>query len=265
MTRRSQRLAFGGRGLVLSLFAGVTIATIVGASAASLGGIQSESLYAVSVYQTVPPTTTTLPPTTTTTIPPTTTTTVPTPLACDSFSTPQPTKNDLNGRPLGCGGGTWTVNTGNWQIAGGVLRANGAGQATVVAPSVNISAEVTMNHFDGNNRVGGLILNRSNASGTASMLTGVIIGPNAVAIQLVNGSTITTLATGTIPNNLNEARLRFTRLNNTATLRVNGVIVASVVLTPTQLTLLNGTRAGIYQLIGNSLRYWDFALYPASP
>ncbi|MFZ4720337.1 MAG: hypothetical protein ACOYMR_12990 [Ilumatobacteraceae bacterium] len=280
MSRRPQRLAFGGRGLVLSLLGGMIIATAVGASAASLGGLRSNTLYSTSLDQTVPPnqltTTTTLPPTTTTTLPPTTTTTLPptttttinpltVPVACDSFTTPQPTKNNLDGRPVGCGGGTWTVNTGDWQIAGKVLRVNGAGQATVVGPTVNASVEVSISHFDNKDRIGGLILNRSNPSGTASMLAGVIIGPNIAAIQLVNGSTITTLATGTIPGNLNEARLRFTRLNNTATLRVNGVIRATVTLTPTQLTVLNGTRHGIYQLSGNALRYWDFALYPASP
>lgn len=267
MTSRPQRLARGGRVATIATTVAVVAVAFAGASAASLGGLHSTSLYSMSTAQApVIPTTTTIPPTTTT-IPPTTTTVAPVPISCDSFGTAAPTKNDLNGRvvqPPSCGTYQWKVNSGNWQIAGGSAFANGAGQATVVGPQVDMTAEVTMSNLNGANRSGGLILNRSGGGGSGVMIVGVLIGNTSAAIRIKNGGTTTTLVTVPITAG-SSARLRLTRLGTSVTFRVDGTIVATVTLTAAQANLLSGTGAGFINEQGTALRYSDFLLAQPTP
>ena len=282
MTERPQRLTRGGRRATIATTVAVVALAFAGASAASLGGLRSTSLYAQDIAQrpviptttTVPPTTTTIPPTTTTipptttTIPPTTTTTpAPPPVSCDSFGVAAPTKNDLNGRvvqPPSCGNFQWKTNVGDWKIAGDAAFASEPSQATIVGTQVDATAEVTISNLNGANRSGGVILNRSGGGGSGVMLVGVLIGNNSAAIRFINGGTTTTLKTVAITAG-SSARLRLTRQGRTVTMRVDGVVVATLTLTTTQANQLSGVSAGIISEQGTALRYSNFLLALPTP
>ncbi len=261
MTEGPQRLARGGRVATIATTVAVVAHAFAGASAASLGGLRSTSLYSMDAAQRP-----VIPTTTTTTIPPTTTTVAPVQISCDSFA-PTGGGNNLNGRvvqPPSCGTYQWRVDVGNWQIAGGSAFANGAGQATVVGPQVDMTAEVTMSNLNGANRSGGLLLNRSGGGGSGVMIVGVLIGNSSAAIRIKNGGTTTTLVTVPITAG-SSARLRLTRLGSSVTFRVNGTIVATVTLTATQANLLSGTGAGFINEQGTALRYSNFLLAQPTP
>jgi hypothetical protein len=263
MTERPQRLTRGGRVATIATTVAVVAVAFVGASAASLGGVRSNSLYATSAAQRP-----VIPVTTTTTIPPTTTTIpAPPPVSCDSFGVAAPTKNDLNGRvvqPPSCGNFQWKTNVGDWKIAGDAAFASEPSQATIVGTQVDATAEVTISNLNGANRSGGVILNRSGGGGSGVMLVGVLIGNNSAAIRFINGGTTTTLRTVAITAG-SSARLRLTRQGRTVTMRVDGVVVATLTLTTTQANQLSGVSAGIINEQGTALRYSNFLLALPTP
>ncbi len=218
------------------------------ASAASLGGISPASLEAWNQAGT-PPT--------------------PTILTCDNFALPAATGAALANRPVQlpakCGAGIWSVHRGTWTIAAGVLDpAGGGATATISAGQTNVSAEATVVSANGNNRLAGVAINHTGA--TRVYLAGVLVGPGTARLLLVNGGTVTTIASSAVTITASTV-VRITRNGTAVTVSVNGVLAVSHTLTAGQVTTLSGgTRVGLHYNQGNQIRFSNIVVTtPASP
>ncbi len=83
---------------------------------------------------------------------------------------------------------------------------------------------------------------------------------------LVNGSTVTTLASATVTIGA-SAVVRITRNGTTVTVSVNGTLALTQTLTSGQVTTLaGGTRVGLYWNSGSTIRFTNvMATSAASP
>jgi hypothetical protein len=254
MFRGSQRLVPGARKGVVTL---VTIAVVTSfgvASAATLGVLDSSSLLSLD-RNAAPPTTT---------LPPTTTTTAPTAIGCDNFTTGGPTGNNLDERPQQCGTGRWNADSGEWTIVGGgrVRTRHDDATATIAVGSSNVTVQATVENSNGANRAGGVSL--SHNGDRREHLAAVIVGPGTLQIRLVRNTNFTVLASAAITPNQSQV-VRFTRIGNNLTVRLNGTIRLTYTLTATQAAQATGTRAGLYQEEGTALRYANFFVTAPSP
>ena len=234
------------------------ISTLGVASAATLG-LRPDTLLSIDSNQRPP----TLPSTTTTTIPPTTTTTAPTAIGCDNFVAGGPTGNNLDGRPQQCGTGTWNADSGEWTIVGGKVRTkHDDATVTIQVGSSNVTVQATVENSNGANRAGGVSLSHNGSQ--REHLAAVIVGPGTLQIRLVRNTNYTVLASAAITPN-NTQVLRFTRIGNNLTVRLNGTIALTYTLSATQAAQATGTRAGLYQEEGTALRYSNFFVTAPSP
>lgn len=193
----------------------------------------------------------------------------PTVLTCDSFSLSAATGSALASRPVQlpgkCGGGTWTIDRGTWTIGSGQLNPGGGNAtATIGAGQTDVSAEATVLSANGSNRVAGVAIDHSGA--TLIYLVGALSGPNAVQLLLVNGGSVTTLASSTAAINTTTA-VRITRNGFAVTVSVDGLLEISYTLSAAQAsTLAGGTRVGLYFDSGNAIRFTNMmATTAASP
>ena len=175
-------------------------------------------------------------------------------LACTNFDG-IPDNGPIHGTPVGCGGGLWTANGGNWHVVNGQVKANtSASTVTMTGTNPYLSAAVTVVGADQNNRIGGVLV--SYDAGTSSYLAAVIVGPNRVELRVVTAGSSTVLAAANATIGFNT-RLRLTRTNTTATVTVGTTNVVSVPFAP---ALLMGTGAGLYHGGGPSVTFDDFEL-----
>ncbi len=193
----------------------------------------------------------------------------PTVLTCDNFSLAAATGSALASRPVQlpakCGSGTWTSHLGTWTISFGRLSATTAdATASINAGSTNVSAEATILNANGSSRIAGVAINHTGF--TRIYLVGALSGPSTAQLRLVNGSTITTLASATVTID-SSAVVRITRSGTTVTVSVNGVLALTQTLTSGQVTTLSGgTRVGLYWNSGSTIRFTDIvATTAASP
>jgi len=181
-------------------------------------------------------------------------------LACDNFGLAAATGRELDGRPVQlpeqCGKGTWTSDLGTWTIRSDELRARTEdATASMDAGQTNVSAEATVLNADGKNRVAGVAINHSGS--TRVYLVAAISGPSNALLKLVDGSTVTTLASATVKIEA-SASVRITRNDETVTVSVNGVLAIKQTLAKEQITTLaGGTRVGLYWNSGNMIRFTD--------
>lgn len=233
---------------IVGFAAWASVLAIGVASASSLGGLTAESLEAWN--QSGTPST-------------------PTILSCDAFALAAPTGSALASRPVQlaakCGSATWSVHSGTWTIAGGRLNpGDGNATATVSAGTTDVSAQATVVSANGNNRVAGIAINHTGA--TRIYLAGVLSGPGTVQLSLVNGASVTTLASATATITASTV-VRITRNGTAVSVSVNGVLRISHTLSAGQVaTLAGGTQTGLYFDSGNQIRFADIvATTPASP
>lgn len=193
----------------------------------------------------------------------------PTVLTCDTFSLAAATGSALANRPVQlpskCGSGTWTSNLGTWTITSGQLRGTTANAtATINAGQTNVSAQATVLNANGSSRIAGVAINHTGS--TRIYLAGVLSGPSTAQLRLVNGSTVTTVASAAVTIGA-TAVVRITRNGSTVTVSVNGTLAITHTLTSAQITTLSGgTRVGLYWNSGSTIRFTDIlATTPASP
>lgn len=194
-------------------------------------------------------------------------------LTCDNFAKASKKGTAIDGRPVQlpsqCGSATWAVNTGTWRVNGGRATASGNhATATLATGLTNVSVEANFINANSNSRVGGVVLAHSGGTTNVRYLAAVLAGPNGVQLRFSNGTTVTTIATGTATYG-SPARLRATLVisggTGTVTISVNGTLVMTTTLTAAQVTLLSGnTRAGLYDHQG-SVRFDDFLVTEAWP
>ena len=116
----------------------------------------------------------------------------------------------------------------------------------------------------GSSRIAGVAINHTGA--TRIYLAAALSGPGTVQLRLVNGGTITTLASATATIGA-TAVVRITRNGTAITVSVNGTTRISFTLSATQVTTLaGGTRVGLYWNSGSTIRFSNIlATQPASP
>ncbi|HEY3486225.1 MAG TPA: hypothetical protein VGK49_12625 [Ilumatobacteraceae bacterium] len=157
----------------------------------------------------------------------------PGPIACTDFNG-IPDNGPIHGTPVGCGGGVWTANGGNWHVVSGQVKANTqASTVTTTGPSPFLSAAVTVVGANQSNRIGGVLI--SYDAGTNSYLAAVIVGPGRVELRVVTAGSSTVLASANAKIGFNT-RLRITRTTTTVTVTVDTANVISVPFSPTLLT-----------------------------
>lgn len=182
----------------------------------------------------------------------------PTIFTCDNFALAAPTGSALVGRPVQlpakCGGGIWSVHRGTWIISAGQLDPSGGNAtATILAGQADISAEATVLNANSSNRVAGVAINHSGA--TRRYLAAVLLGPGTAQLRLVNGNSVTTLASATVIIGA-SAVVRVTRIGVTVTVSVDGTLAFTHTLTPSQgSTLAGGSQVGLYWGAGNPIRF----------
>ncbi len=193
----------------------------------------------------------------------------PTVLTCDNFSLSAATGSALAGRPVQlpskCGSFTWTIQQGTWTISSGQVNPGGSGAtATISAGQTDASAEATILSANGNSRVAGVAIDHTGSS--LIYLVGALSGPGTAALLLVNGGTVTTLASATATINATTV-VRITRNGTAVTVSVDGVLRVSYTLTPGEVTTLSGgTKVGLYFDSGNAIRFTNMvATTAASP
>ena len=191
----------------------------------------------------------------------------PTVLTCDGFALPAATGSALNGRPVQlpaqCGTGIWSVHRGTWTISSGQLDPSGGGAtASISAGQTNVSAEATVLNANGSSRVAGVAIDHSGA--TRIYLVGALSGPGTVQLRLVNGGSVTTLASTTATITASTV-VRITRNGTAVTVSVNGVLRISHTLSSGQVTTLSGgTRVGLYFDSGAAIRFSNIVATTAS-
>jgi hypothetical protein len=231
-------LRSGIRRVVLAVFVTAVVGTAGSAGAASLGGAKARTLLSFTVPVSLAAT--------------------PTVLACDSFSLPAATGVNLDGRPVqppsSCGSARWTVIAGNWTIDASGLRGNSGGASAIVnAGQTNVSAQATLVNLNGGGRVAGLAIDHSGSSRT--FLAAVLNGGNQLLLQISVAGRATTLSTTTVTTTATTV-LRVTRIGTTVYASVDGVLKATLALTPAQVTTLaGGTATGFYWSGGNTVRF----------
>lgn len=183
----------------------------------------------------------------------------PTVLTCDDVARAASTGSALNGRPVqlpaNCGAATWTTHLGTWTISGGQLAAstNANATATVNAGQTNMTAQATVLNANASGAAAGVAINHTGTSRV--YLAGVLAGPTGVQLRLVNGSTVTTLATATATVTASST-VALSRNGSTVTVAVNGTTAITYTLTSTQVTTLSaGTRTGLYWAAGSTVRF----------
>ena len=193
----------------------------------------------------------------------------PTVLTCDNFSLAAATGSALDTRPVQlpakCGSGTWTVNRGTWTISSGQLDPSGGGAtATISAGQTDVSAEATILSANGSTRVGGVAIDHTGS--TRIYLVGALSGPSTAQLMLVNGGTVTTLASSSATINATTV-VRITRKGTAVTVSVDGALLISYTLSSAQVTTLaGGTNVGLYYDSGSAIRFTNMmATTAASP
>ena len=90
---------------------------------------------------------------------------------------------------------------------------------------------------------------------TTKELAGVLAGPTGVQLRLVNGSSVTTIATGTATVTATST-VAIRRVGSTVTVAVNDTTAITYALTAAQVTTLSGgTRTGLYWAAGSTVRF----------
>jgi hypothetical protein len=193
----------------------------------------------------------------------------PTVLTCDDFSRAAATGSALNGRPVqlpaNCGAATWTTRLGTWTITSGQLAASTTdATATVAAGQTSTSAQATILNANGTSRVAGVAIDHT--GGSRIYLAGVLSGPSSAQLRLVNGATVSTLASATVTIGA-TAVVRITRNASAVTVSVNGTQAIAFTLNTTQITTLaGGTLVGLYWNAGSTVRFTDvLATTPVAP
>ena len=181
-------------------------------------------------------------------------------ITCDGFSLAASTGSALNARPVqlpaNCGAGTWTTNLGTWTISSGQLSTTTTNAtATISAGQTDVSAEATIINANGTSRVAGVAIDHTGS--TRIYLAAALSGGNAAQLRLVNGSTVTTLASAAATITASTV-VRITRLGTAVTVSVNGAQVLAFTLTSGQVTTLSGgTKVGLYWNSGSTIRFSD--------
>lgn len=239
-----QRIALLLGSAAVVCVAWVVPASATQASAATLGGVSSASLTASDLEGGAA---------------------APVVLSCDDFSRSATTGSALVSRPVqvpaACGPGTWGVHLGTWTISSGRLAASGSNatatvptlSATGVVGTVAMSAEAVIDGLNGGSREAGVAIDHTGTS--RIYLSATIVNGSSVVLRLVNGSTLTTLASaGVVPTA--STTLRLSRSGNTVSVSVNGVTALTHVLSSARVsTLAGGTRAGLVWRSGSTVRF----------
>jgi len=193
----------------------------------------------------------------------------PTVLTCDDFSRAAATGSALNTRPVqlpaSCGAATWTTRLGTWTITSGQLAASTTdATATVAAGQTSISAEATILNANGTGRVAGVAIDHTGS--TRVYLAGVLSGPSTAQLRLINGGSVSTLASATVTIGA-SAVVRITRNGSAVTVAVNGTQAISFTLNAAQITTLSGgTLVGLYWNSGSTVRFTNvLATTPVAP
>lgn len=182
-------------------------------------------------------------------------------ITCDNFAKPSIRGNLVDGRPVQlppqCGNQSWVTNTGTWRLTGGRANATGAhATVTLNAGRTDVSAEGTFINANSANRVGGITIAHSGGT-SPRYLAAVLAGPNGVQLRISDGTTVTTIATGTATYGA-TTRLRVTLTGGVVTISLAGTVLLTHTLTAAQAALIAGnTRAGLYDNQG-SVRFDDF-------
>ena len=230
---------------LLACLVGVVPALGTHASAATLGGLSSASLTSDDVTASAP---------------------APTVLSCDDFAFVAGTGSALAGRPVqkpgACGTGTWSTHLGTWTITSGRLSATTT-NATASVPTlavdgtvgtVEMSAEAVLENLNGSSREAGVAIDHSGS--TRVYLSATVSNGSTVILRLVNGTSLTTLASvsGVAPGA--STTIRLSRVGSVVSVAVNGAPIISHTLTSSRVKALrNGTRAGLVWRSGSTVRF----------
>lgn len=196
-------------------------------------------------------------------------TSAPTIITCDDFSRTASTGTALDLRPVqlptNCGSTiAWATNLGTWSISSGELAATGKvnSTASVNAGLTDVSAEATVIGANGTSRIAGVAINHT--GGTRIYLAAALSGPGTAQLLLVNGNTVSTLASATATITATTV-VRITRVSTAVTVSVNGALVISFTLSAGNVTTLSGgTRTGLYWNSGTTIRFTNFLVTAAS-
>ena len=191
-------------------------------------------------------------------------------ITCDDFARTAATGSALANRPVqlpaNCGAFTWTSHLGTWTITSGQLGAATANATATMsaAGQTDISAQATILNANGSGRIGGVAIDHTGAS--RIYLVGALSGPSTAQLRLVNGASVTTLASAAATIGA-SCVVRVTRNGTAVTVSVNGTALINFTLTSGQVTTLaGGTKVGLYWSAGTTLRFTDvLATEPASP
>ena len=188
-------------------------------------------------------------------------------LTCDDFSLSAATGSALASRPVQlatkCGAGVWTIHSGSWTISSGQLNPGGGGAtASISAGQTNVSAETTIVGANAGGRGAGVAINHTGAS--RIFLVGELTGPSTAELLLVNGGSVTTLASAATTITATTV-VRITRNGTAVTVSVNGLLTISYTLTAGQVTTLSGgTRVGLYYDSGSAIRFTNLVATTAT-
>jgi hypothetical protein len=191
----------------------------------------------------------------------------PTVLTCDNFSLAASTGSALNARPVQlparCGTATWATNLGTWTITSGQLSAATTNAtATIPAGQTDVSAQATVINANGTSRSAGVAIDHTGT--TRIYLAASLSGGNTAQLLLVNGSSVSTLASAAATIGA-SAVVRITRVGTAVTVSVNGAQVLTATLTSAQVTTLSGgTKVGLYWNSGSTIRFTDILATQAS-
>lgn len=186
-------------------------------------------------------------------------------VTCDNFSG----NGSMNGRAVQtsarCGSFTWAVHTGTAQTTGGQARTNGVNATvTVAAGSLSRDARVDIRNAGGGSDIAGLALAHNGSTTTPRYLGVALVGSASVQVRLVNGTTVSTIASASATITSSTA-LRASLSSGVVRVWVNGSLRITYALTSAQLSTISaGTRYGIYDS-GGSGRYDDFMLTQVWP
>lgn len=233
------------------LAAAVASASIVGglhAAAGTLGGLTTQQVAAWDAPATI---------------------STPAIITCDDFSRASATGSALANRPVQlpatCGSGVWSTELGTWTIGAGQLAASSANAtATISAGQTDISATATILNAHGGGRIAGVAIDHSGS--TRKYLAATLSGPNTVQLRLVDGSTITILASASASITATTV-IRITRAGSTVTISVNGTLALTYTLSAGQITTVaTGTKVGLYWNSGTTVRFTNIsATQPSAP
>jgi|GEM_PF-2150633 len=186
-------------------------------------------------------------------------------LSCDDFARSAPTGSALVSRPVqlpaACGAGTWSVHLGTWSISSGKLAASTTNatasvptlSASGITGTVEMAAEAVIEGLNGGSREAGVAIDHSGASRV--YLSATVTNGSTVTLRLVNGSTLTTLASASVVATASTT-VRLARVGTAVTVAVNGTTVVNHTLSAARVsTLSSGTRAGLVWRSGSTVRF----------